>query len=1188
MKVQKVEGNVVVVDAIPPGTPHVFHFSIDAWKTTDHDVLEALQQHWEPIWNRGDPDDQAEHPPGVDVEEPNLLGIPQLPGIVADTFSMQEWREAIRRTKPMTSKGMCGFSRRELHSLPDDILKDLLDILRDISQGAGWPEILVSAKTVFIPKTSGVQTADSVRPITVFSLLFRCWSKILTRRLLTSWKQHFPTSVGGGMPGTAADLTWWQVAAEVDSHNHAGDTVYGFVLDLKRCFNMFCRQPVRNLLIHFGAPAPLVDMWLAAINSSVRYLVVNGAISQGLISTHGVPEGDPMGVAVMCAFSAMWTWRLHDQVQCYTYADNWEWIAPDVQNLCASLAKTRSILPGWGQQIAFHKSWAWSNTSAGRKTLRGLAQRLPGGTCQAPLFDVKLWAPDLGATVLYAGHRALGSQPDRFEEAIRMTGNLKKLPLDADQRARAIRGAILPVALHGCEILCPSPDRMASLRTVICETLVGQMPNAHRWMATSCLSTHNLDPLFNVAKRLLSLVRRACLAAPSLLERVWTRAIAFLRPEATGRLGSRAGPSATLARVAQLMGWRLEPGLCVVFDSGLRCHVDTSDKATLALCLEASWNNVLTEQMLKRRQWEQVPCVDARMTSSLFTMHQTQDKAILRHVLVGTAYGDAQRKHVGPGEKCLCGQLYTEQHSLFQCSITRECLDHWTDWIDSDPVSTRACIQMPIFPSSQAACDLLALRLAEDLPGPTFTCHPDHHEMFWTDGSMNRAQAQIEREATWAIVRDKCCGNPQREAWAQTLATLPCIPHDAFAVCQVGGTPGLQTINRAELLAVAVIVQAAFECTVIVDSQYCVNLVTSVLRNPDPILFWNCANFDIVLRICTAAQVRKPRITLEKIKSHQVVTVGMTPLEKYLIQGNALADLTAGVARTEGFPHTRDLLRGVQKHYALWRSTVAFAMHCRIDLEQKKILARDRARMTERRQLKDQSSSSSAGGTKRNEAVAALTRRIPNPVLFELPDLPESVAGRLYWGSSYTHRLLAWLRTLKWDSSEQPNRPDITFYELLVNFLWTTQAAVPVNLGTKNQPRFATVETDPHVAAQTVTVAKMLHNFQDSLQHLGKILQVPLWPAKSIKKAMSLYRIYGCQPTWGLDSRPQMLCQDEMCQALLKLMFDSPHRESHGVLPSIPRVQPLINLRKRDDDLPDTCAEQKRSFRRWTRARALE
>ena len=89
-----------------------------------------------------------------------------------------------------------------------------------------------------------------------------------------------------------------------------------------------------------------------------------------------------------------------------------------------------------------------------------------------------------------------------------MTGNLKKLPLDADQRACAIRGAILPVALHGCEILCPSPDRMASLRTVICETLVGQMPNAHRWMATSCLSTHNLDPLFNVAKRLLSLVRR--------------------------------------------------------------------------------------------------------------------------------------------------------------------------------------------------------------------------------------------------------------------------------------------------------------------------------------------------------------------------------------------------------------------------------------------------------------------------------------------------------------------------------------------------------------------------------------------------------------------------------------------------------------------------------------------------------
>ena len=112
---------------------------------------------------------------------------------------------------------------------------------------------------------------------------------------------------------------------------------------------------------------------------------------------------------------------------------------------------------------------------------------------------------------------------------------------------------------------------MASLRFAICEALVGNMHNAHRWMATSCLCTHNLDPLFNVAKRLLLLLRRACLVAPTLLDRVWT--LDFLQPEVSRKLRSRAGPAATLARVSQLMGWKLEPGLYIVFQTGLKCKM---------------------------------------------------------------------------------------------------------------------------------------------------------------------------------------------------------------------------------------------------------------------------------------------------------------------------------------------------------------------------------------------------------------------------------------------------------------------------------------------------------------------------------------------------------------------------------------------------------------------------------------
>lgn len=78
--------------------------------------------------------------------------------------------------------------------------------------------------------------------------------------------------------------------------------------------------------------------------------------------------------------------------------------------------------------------------------------------------------------------------------------------------------------------------------------------------------------------------------------------------------------------------------------------------------------------------------------------------------------------------------------------------------------------------------------------------------------------------------------------WNQSF-NLP----DTFCVVQAGFVPGRQTVNRAELLAVYYAILCypeAQHLRIFCDSQYVVNLLPSILAQPDARAHWHRDNRD--------------------------------------------------------------------------------------------------------------------------------------------------------------------------------------------------------------------------------------------------------------------------------------------------------------------------------------------------------
>ena len=184
------------------------------------DIFRAFGDAWSARWLK------HENIPS-DRWDAVLEAVPQLPPgncMQLQPISLSAWRQAVRAKHPRTSSGPDGISRLDLLAMPDDLTMLVLDICHHAEATGRWPQSALQGVVTAVQKAHTSAAVGDFRPITIFSLIYRCWSSLRARQCLPPPPVVFWATDLGFLPpacGTPfkprSRLTHWTVPPDAGS-----------------------------------------------------------------------------------------------------------------------------------------------------------------------------------------------------------------------------------------------------------------------------------------------------------------------------------------------------------------------------------------------------------------------------------------------------------------------------------------------------------------------------------------------------------------------------------------------------------------------------------------------------------------------------------------------------------------------------------------------------------------------------------------------------------------------------------------------------------------------------------------------------------------------------------------------------------------------------------------------------------
>eukprot|EP00439_Symbiodinium_sp_Y106_P047455 s3639_g6.t1 len=460
--------------------------------STATELNRAFTLFWHPIWTR----DRGAALQDVATWDTFLAHLPAAPdGAIPCPLNLDDvdmWRASARRLRTRSATGYCGFSNAELKWLPDTPLRHLVQLFK-LCTKCGFPHhfgratVSVLAKVDILP-----QGMHHGRPITVFSNLYRFWASTCARAVLRHWSTWLPASVSGSVPGRSARDVSMCIECHVEQALLRHEPLAGFSLDIIKCFNQVPRAPMRQLLLHLGLPAALVETWMSFLASITRHTVFHESLGLPIGSTTGLPEGCPLSVVGMVALC----WYLSalpraPDVSLHTYVDNWSWVAKSAASMLQSIATAISFCNCLKLPIDWTKSFAWATTKRLRVWLQTDAQNaLPNGAS----LTVVSHAKDLGVHYRFRATTGNPQAQQRIHEACRRLDQLQPLRRPLFNKARLIQASVWPATFYGCEGRLLPVNTVNRLRSAAARAFIGLHSSASPFLALAAITPHLDDP----------------------------------------------------------------------------------------------------------------------------------------------------------------------------------------------------------------------------------------------------------------------------------------------------------------------------------------------------------------------------------------------------------------------------------------------------------------------------------------------------------------------------------------------------------------------------------------------------------------------------------------------------------------------------------------------------------------------
>ena len=135
--------------------------------------------------------------------------------------------------------------------MPYDHVNKLLHMFDQIEKGeASWPKQLLCGLVIGIAKTRDAHEEGQFRPITLFSMLYRCWAKLRTKHMINQLSQYIPAEALGFLPHQEAAEVWLMLQGQIEVMLAYDEPYCGLSSDVRRAFNHIGRPQVFQLGHH--------------------------------------------------------------------------------------------------------------------------------------------------------------------------------------------------------------------------------------------------------------------------------------------------------------------------------------------------------------------------------------------------------------------------------------------------------------------------------------------------------------------------------------------------------------------------------------------------------------------------------------------------------------------------------------------------------------------------------------------------------------------------------------------------------------------------------------------------------------------------------------------------------------------------------------------------------------------------
>ena len=977
--------------------------------SADPSCMHSMLFHaWDTHWKRDEPLNND----GLweDIQ-PFLDKVPQVTPAVTHEFSLDVWKQHCSGLNMRAARGGCGFSVREMCLFPPTIVKLLFSLFRACEHGAPWPKHWIMAKVSMLAKTETPSSAFDARPITVFSVLYRQWSRYRSREILAYFTSFMPKEVALATNKVPADLAAALVGLRIENSINCLSPLCGIGIDLVRCFNTLPRFPLYQVLRKMGVPERYLVAWEGVLSRMTRTIALGRACSAPSSTSTGVPEGCGMSVVAMAAMSwwAVKTLEV-DNPDCnqICYADNWHVLARAVNILQDAIRTLEHFVQVMKMEIAPHKSYLWATRTSDRKILRNIQVNHVS-------VPVVLNLSDLGCDIQCSKRKKISKIQKRIAKSKRVCGRISKHQAPRAFKAKMAKTSGFAAAAYGTHMHTIAHHHWRTLRSALSKTVSLATAGASPWLATF-LTTG--DPQLTHLIAMCRFWRRFCTTFPD-----W---VSVLQQQTTCIGISRVGPAASFRHTLGQAGWKFGDNHRIV-------HMVTGHCVDWRFCsigwlkhiLTIHWTFKLQEMVQHRKDWKS-HCLDLHLAKKSVDKRCPQQQWILRTYMTGKQFTHDMLHKYTPGttpECPMCGRRDSKNHRFFHCAK----LEHIRKKHSATVKFAKAqplCYQNYAIPCyvETAWIDIGKLKpLSHQSPIPTQSCNK---VFLFADGSAFHQEIREFALSGFAVIS---------ALWGVT--SYNCVAR--------GVVPGGEHSSfRGETMALLAALEFAWTCDVFTDCQAVIDnfsRVASAAWSGDE--FPSIDHPDLWYLVYKQLCARTPgSVQLHKVKAHDDPSTIQDPILKWKHLGNEEAD-KAAKSVVKKHPLFPKLKRAFTSQISMQKQISAFHDYiCDAVDETFRILQKQKKQQIDQQgdisQLPDFTSwvGPSIGSWGQLPDVADLPTPCP-------------------MGETFYKRVQLWFSKLQWPpcTTWSPQQRGMSYLELYVDFVAFSKTEAPFNIGPKRK-----------------------------------------------------------------------------------------------------------------------------------------